>query len=123
MPITFKMLAAAAALSSTTMMFSARFAETPEQATSAAKPLAAFEDRWQGGNHAVLLAARMLAGTAAPAVAEQTVGRVQIAEATAADIEQFEAEKRARATRDGICTLGKRYYYIGRHQYWRCKRR
>lgn len=88
--------------------------------------MAAFEDRWQGANHAVLLAAvasRMQAANAAPPVAEQTVGRVQIAEATAADIEQFEAEKRARTTRDNICALGKRYYYIGRHQYWRCKRR
>ena len=126
MPITFKMLAAAAALSSTMMMFSARFAETPKEATSAEKPMAAFEDRWQGANHAVLLAAvasRMPAGIAAPPAAEQTVGRVQIAEATAADIEQFTAEKRARATRDGICALGKRYYTIGRHEYWRCKRR
>ena len=60
---------------------------------------------------------------AAPPAAEQTVGRVQIAEATAADLEQFAAEKRARATRDGICAYGKRYYNIGRHEYWRCKRR
>jgi hypothetical protein len=127
MPITFTMPAAAAALSSTMMMLSARFAETPKEATSAEKPVAAFEDRWQDANHAVLhaaVASRMLAGIAAPPpAAEQTVGRVQIAEASAADIEQFEAEQRTRATRDGICALGKRYYYIGRHQYWRCKRR
>jgi hypothetical protein len=127
MPITFKMLAAAAALSSTMMMFSARFAETPKEATSAKNPVAAFEDRWQGANHAVLLAAvasRMLSEIPAPPpAAEETVGRVQIAEATAADIEQFTAEKRTRATRDGISAYGKRHYYIGRHEYWRCKRR
>lgn len=121
----FKIVTGAAALWSALMVFASDREHhdvdppraVPMQLRMLAEEGDQFTERWQPVSAAALLEA-MRKGTPEPQ---------RLATATEADLNQAREEhapriKRRHKVKRDICENGRRYFYRGRHKYWRCRR-
>jgi hypothetical protein len=88
----------------------------------------AFEERWTPAAASVALVAaasdnawQQLQAAAPSPAPPATAPQEVLPKATAMDIAQYRAELR-RKHDDSLCEHGRRYYHVGQHEYWRCRR-